>query len=174
MLQIHKFVFEMSRQFPLSVGSAQIGGHDKVKEQTHSVNFSNMYLWYGAGGSNWERERQQRGREEGDEGDTPASLHAQPLFTLLSNDGYFCFHRAWKLNWYLWRVLVFFWGGLFCLPNLQLNMRRDLKGECDKRKQTENCIEGEQVRERQMGEAVTQRGCFCSWDSLCCQAKEQN
>lgn len=44
MLQIHKFVFEMSRRFPLSVGSAQIGGHDKVKEQTHSVNFSNMYL----------------------------------------------------------------------------------------------------------------------------------
>lgn len=116
MLQIHKFVFEMSRRFPLSVGSAQIGGHDKVKEQTHSVNFSNMYLWYGAGGSNWERERQQRGREDGDEGDTPASFHAQPLFTLLSNDGYFCFHRAWKLNWYLWRVLIFFFSVCFvCL-----------------------------------------------------------
>lgn len=53
-------------------------------------------------------------------------------------------------------------------------MRRDLKGECDERKQTENCIEGEQAKERQMDETVNQRGCFCSWDSLCGQAKEQN
>lgn len=50
-------------------------------------------------------ENKEREREEGNEGDVLASLCAQPLFMRLSNDGYFCFHRVWKLNWYLWEFL---------------------------------------------------------------------
>lgn len=94
------------------------------------------------------RERQQRGREEGNEGDAPASFHAQPLFTQLSNDGYFCFHRVWKLNWYLWEFLYFFPPRLFRLLNLQPIMWCDLNGECDKRKQTEHGTEEVQLKRR--------------------------
>lgn len=133
MLQIHTFVFKMSWRFPLSVGLAQIQGHNKVKKQTHSVNSSNMYLWYRAGGSNWERERQQRGREEGNEGDAPASFHAQPLFMHLSNDGYFCF-QSLRIKLVLMRVLIFSLFILFAW----LIMQRDLNRECDKRKDTEH------------------------------------
>lgn len=55
MLQIHMFVFVMSLWFTLSVDLAQIWGHDKVKEQTHSINSSKMDLWHS--GRNSERER---------------------------------------------------------------------------------------------------------------------